>query len=366
MPSVRDDQLAEILDRHSVKYPKTTVAEARRVGLPISYALAFLEKESSGKDSDGSSKIGLNLFGHDAVRNPVKGGFVTEERYRTYLANRKAGLGMQGVGPCQLTWWELQDMADRRGGCWRPEANMRVGFALAKRLIKQHGKLGGAMRYNGTGPAAQAYAQDWLAKQRHWHSLLVANAPAAHAPATHPHAPPAEGTPAPGWAPKIITARTLGLHFANLFGQLGPELFVTGHYSAGARAHNAREGADRARSFHREHAAKGWGGVGYHYLISDDGTLFCLRPTILKGAHVGRHNSNNIGVNMPGTTGDRPTKAQQRTYRWLLDHAHTSRMPKAHRTDRNLRDATRRGHKQWPGHESNGCPGEFLSMYLKG
>jgi len=48
-------------------------------------------------------------------------------------------------------------------------------------------------------------------------------------------------------APRIITARRLGLAFANLFGELGPEFFVTGHYSAGARAKNAREGVALVR-----------------------------------------------------------------------------------------------------------------------
>ena len=101
-------------------------------------------------------------------------------------------------------------------------------------------------------------------------------------------------------------------------------------------------------------------------MIADDGTLICARPTILKGAHVGGHNTNNIGVNCPGTVGDRPTRAQIDTYRWLLANAHTRRMPLAHRADRDLRRATLRGHNQWDGHRSNGCPGLFLDMYVEG
>jgi N-acetylmuramoyl-L-alanine amidase len=165
--------------------------------------------------------------------------------------------------------------------------------------------------------------------------------------------------------PRIITARKLGLGFANIFGELGPELHVTGHYSAGPRAKDAREGAARVRSFHDEHRRKGWGGIAYHYVIPDDGTLICARPTLLKGAHVGGHNSNNIGVCMPGTIGDRPTPAQRETYRWLLDHAHTGEMPRAHRTDRNLRQARRHGHNQWPDNPTQ-CTGDFLHMYLAG
>jgi hypothetical protein len=169
--------------------------------------------------------------------------------------------------------------------------------------------------------------------------------------------------------PRIITARSIGLAFQNLFGQLGPERFVTGHYSAGSRARSWREGVARARSFHADHRdnpEKRWGGIGYHYVIADDGALICARPTILKGAHTGGANTSNIGVNCPGTTGDRPTPQQKATYQWLLANAHTNAMPKAHRTDVDLRQAQLRGHKQWPGHASNGCPGLFMPMYLAG
>ncbi len=166
--------------------------------------------------------------------------------------------------------------------------------------------------------------------------------------------------------PRIITARSIGLAFQNLFGELGPEHNVTGHYSAGARARDWREGVARARSFHEFHREKGWGGIGYHFVIADDGALICARPTILKGAHVGGHNTENLGVNCPGTVGDRPTLHQRATYQWLLEYAHTAALPKAHRTDRNLGDARLRGHRDWADHHSNACPGLFLGMYKAG
>jgi N-acetylmuramoyl-L-alanine amidase len=166
--------------------------------------------------------------------------------------------------------------------------------------------------------------------------------------------------------PRIITARSLGLAFQNLFGQLGPEQNVTGHHSAGARARNWREGVARVRQFHADHKAKGWGGIGYHFVIADDGTLICARPTILKGAHVGMHNTRNLGVNCPATTGDRPTRQQKATYQWLLANAHTAAMPKAHRTDRDLRQARLFGHRDWSGHHSNACPGTFYGMFKAG
>jgi hypothetical protein len=170
--SERDQAVVQKLKEFGVvKYAVTTVEEANRVGLPLSMALATLEKESSGRDVDGRPRIGLNLFGSDPVPN-IRGGFVTEERYQTYVRQRKAGKGMQGVGPCQLTWYGLQDTADKMGGCWKPRYNMRVGFAQVKALIKTYGKRPGITRYNGAGPAAQRYADDWIEKQVAWHRWL--------------------------------------------------------------------------------------------------------------------------------------------------------------------------------------------------
>ena len=166
--------------------------------------------------------------------------------------------------------------------------------------------------------------------------------------------------------PRIVTARSIGLAFQNLFGQLGPEKNVTGHHSAGGRARNWQEGIALAKQFHADHKAKGWGGIGYHFVIADDGALICARPTILKGAHVGGHNTENLGVNCPATTGDRPTPQQKATYRWLLANAHTPALPKAHRTDRDLRQARLFGHRDWSGHESNACPGTFYGMFKAG
>jgi hypothetical protein len=168
-----EDPMLSMLRARGLKFPRWAVEEARRVGIPLSYALAFLEKESTGHDEDGEGKFGLNLFGHDPVNNPVRGGFVTRSRYASYLANRKRGLGMQGVGPMQLTWWQFQDMADQQGGCWHPQYNMRVGFAIAKRLIRESGKHDGVRRWNGTGAAAEAYADDWSDRERRWRHIIA-------------------------------------------------------------------------------------------------------------------------------------------------------------------------------------------------
>lgn len=164
MSLVSDIKLARKLKKAGFQNALRTIYEARNAKLPLSYALAFLEKES-GK--------GQNLFGNDGVRNPIKGGVVTKSRYLQYKRYRQQGLGMQGVGPMQLTWYEFQDKADAMGGCWQPKYNMRVGFRLAADLINRHGKYAGAARFNGTGASADAYARDWMKKQAKWHKYVA-------------------------------------------------------------------------------------------------------------------------------------------------------------------------------------------------
>lgn len=139
-----------------------TVIEAKRAGLPVSLGFAMVEQESG----DGS-----NVFGHDQTIFAGRGK-VTKALYIMYKAMRKSTGKMQGVGPLQLTWWELQDEADRLGGCWIPKYNLRVGFTHLADLIKQYGKSEGIRRYNGSGDAAYVYAKSVLAREAKWHARL--------------------------------------------------------------------------------------------------------------------------------------------------------------------------------------------------
>jgi peptidoglycan hydrolase-like protein with peptidoglycan-binding domain len=161
-------RLIERLRAEGVARPQAVVEEAQRAGLRLALACALLEKESGG---------GRNVFGHDPTIF-VGAGEVTRAKYREYKKRRVASGNrqMQGVGPCQLTWWEFQDTADREGGCWRPEVNMRVGFRHLVALISQHGEADGARRYNGSGAAAEAYSRDLLAKAKLWEAKLAGHA----------------------------------------------------------------------------------------------------------------------------------------------------------------------------------------------
>ena len=178
--------LAERLRAAGIVAPRTAVREAKRAGLPLELACALLEKESSG---------GRNVFGHDPTIF-IGAGKVTRDKYADYKRRRIASGNklMQGVGPCQLTWWELQDAADAAGGCWHPEVNMRVGFRHLATLVDRYGRSEGARRYNGSGPAAEAYSRDLLAKARHWEEIVAGPREAA------PEDAPRENGAKPGGA----------------------------------------------------------------------------------------------------------------------------------------------------------------------
>lgn len=144
----------------------TIVAEAHLAGIPTSLGMALLETESGFR----------NVFGHDptrAIPRSWMGQKVTEARYLVYKANRKRGLGMQGVGFGQLTWWETQDLADRNGGCWKASVNIRVSFRTLAARIKTYGYAIGVARYNGSGAAAANYSRTVRARARVWHARLT-------------------------------------------------------------------------------------------------------------------------------------------------------------------------------------------------
>lgn len=50
----------------------------------------------------------------------------------------------------------------------------------------------------------------------------------------------------------------------------------------------------------RWHKARGWSGIGYHYVITRSGTVEVGRPEDAAGAHVQGHNRNSIGICLVG------------------------------------------------------------------
>jgi hypothetical protein len=155
----------EVLAKHRTQRAAEVVELAAAAGLELAAAATLLEKESGG---------GHNVWGHDDVDdggNYVKGGPVTKEAYKKYKRDRDR-LGAQGVGPTQLTFPGFQDRADDRGGCFDWRVNCSVGFEILADHIKAKGIRDGFRAYNGSGAAAERYADDAMSKLAVWRSRL--------------------------------------------------------------------------------------------------------------------------------------------------------------------------------------------------
>ncbi len=74
----------------------------------------------------------------------------------------------------------------------------------------------------------------------------------------------------------------------------------------------------------RWHRARGFKGIGYHYVVGLDGKVMTGRPEEMTGAHCTGHNSRSIGVcyagglAADGTPADTRTEAQRTALRTLL------------------------------------------------
>ena len=61
-----------------------------------------------------------------------------------------------------------------------------------------------------------------------------------------------------------------------------------------------RAGTGDALSIHKGHLARGWSGIGYHFYVRTDGSVFRGRPIATVGAHCTGYNAESIGVCFEG------------------------------------------------------------------
>lgn len=172
----------DVLTAGGIVRPADVVELAAAAHLDLACAAVLLVKESGG---------GKCIWGHDEV-DPmgayVPGAPVTRQNYAAYLRIRdtpRKGAHAQGCGPTQLTSWDIQDLADRIGGCWDWRANARTGFGVLARHIARYGERGGFVAYNG-GPGAlneppthpaQRYGDDAMTRLAVWRRRLAGTTP---------------------------------------------------------------------------------------------------------------------------------------------------------------------------------------------
>jgi len=160
--------LAQIAKARSggIKIPVRAYRASKKAGVPFYVTASLLMQESSG---------GLNVWGSDPTIF-VGRGAVTKANYAEYKRERIASGNrlMQGCGPVQLTYYSIQDKADAQGGCWRPYVNLLTGLQILAGYYNTYGNwVDAARRYNGSGPAADAYAAQMAQRYTEWQRKLA-------------------------------------------------------------------------------------------------------------------------------------------------------------------------------------------------
>jgi len=106
----------------------------------------------------------------------------------------------------------------------------------------------------------------------------------------------------------------------------------------------------RLEAIRRYHTGKrGWGDIGYHYMIDRSGRVWEGRPVMYQGAHVRKHNENNIGIMVLGNFEKQaPSDAQLAAVQTTV-----ASLRRQYRVDmKNVRS-----HREWV---ATTCPGRYL------
>lgn len=61
-----------------------------------------------------------------------------------------------------------------------------------------------------------------------------------------------------------------------------------------------RAGDGDVKSIHQQHINQGWSGIGYHYYVRKDGSIYAGRPEYASGAHTVDYNSVSVGICFEG------------------------------------------------------------------
>jgi len=100
------------------------------------------------------------------------------------------------------------------------------------------------------------------------------------------------------------------------------DLFVV-HHTAVKVTGDSRSGIERMRALYQYHAVnRGWGDIGYHYLIDEDGQIYEGKAggKYVVGGHAYCNNVNTIGVSLLGNfEEEKPTQDQMKALQWLLN-----------------------------------------------
>ncbi|MCX8001714.1 MAG: N-acetylmuramoyl-L-alanine amidase [Anoxybacillus mongoliensis] len=111
--------------------------------------------------------------------------------------------------------------------------------------------------------------------------------------------------------------------------------------------HHSLTKTGSAFAFANYHVSKGWPGIGYHFVIEQDGTIHFCNDLETISYHVGNHNSYCIGICLTGDfRTQQPTNEQKQSLKALYKTL-VSILP-------NYKDV--KGHNELKGYEWKQCP----------
>ena len=114
--------------------------------------------------------------------------------------------------------------------------------------------------------------------------------------------------------------------------------------------HHAAAHTCTAQQIDNWHKGNGWSGIGYHFFIRKDGSIYRGRPEWAVGAHASGRNSDTIGVCVEGNYEEEKTmpQAQKDSVKEVLRYL-KGKYPKAEL----------KGHRDVG---ATGCPGKYYPM----
>ena len=114
--------------------------------------------------------------------------------------------------------------------------------------------------------------------------------------------------------------------------------------------HHAAAHTCTAQQIDNWHKGNGWSGIGYHFFIRKDGSIYRGRPEWAVGAHASGRNSDTIGVCVEGNYEEEKTmpQTQKNSVKEIL-HYLKGKYPKAEL----------KGHKDVG---ATGCPGKYYPL----
>ena len=82
-----------------------------------------------------------------------------------------------------------------------------------------------------------------------------------------------------------------------------------------------RAGNGDVQSIHKIHLSNGWTGIGYHFYVRKDGTVYRGRPINTVGAHCTGYNDKSVGICFEGDFGrEKMTDKQMQVGRKLITY----------------------------------------------